>query len=332
MKHLYPHNFKLWITLFLFALLSACAPPKPGVYKDDQISSSKRADFHKLNDEALAQIKGGNLKEFQMMMSQDLIDRPGNDHLMELIGNRLADHPYKVLEEYYVVTPKKGQDSIPASGTGLNRHTLKFDINAREMYFAFLAPEKADSKFLITLAFAKLSYGWKITNMALGQYTNDGMTGPELYEQAKAEYGKKYLVSAENDMALAETSFSPSPLWVYADTAGSGKFYDDAVNEANKRYRYPIDLTQVSTAPRIIAVTTERDAEWTAPAIWYQTHYNLHGDTNKIKNENVEVQKAVAKLFPGIDKDNKYIKFVAFNEYPSSEKSVDRFEMFEKLK
>lgn len=340
MKHAYPYQFKLLtvLSLSVLFLLQACAPPKPGVYKDDQIPGGKRADFHKLNKDAFDEIKTNNLKIFEQMMSQELIDRPGNDHLMELIGNRLADHPYKVLEEYYVVRAGKGKpdtaahDSIPASGTDVNRHTIKYTARANEMYLAFLAPEKADSKFLITLVYAKLNYGWKITDMALGQYTCDGMTAPELYKLGKEEYSKKHLVNAVTDMAMAYKCFGPSPLWSYKDTTGAQAFADKVADEGDIKFSKPIDLTEVSSSPRIIAVTTERDGEWVAPSIWYLTHYNLHGDSTRLKKENLEVQKAVAKIFPGIQDTRGYIKFVAFNEKPTNDRSVDRFEMFERLK
>ena len=80
MKPLYP-KFKLVALACLVFLVQACGPPKPGVYKDDQISSGKRSEFHDLNTTALRYIKANSLKELQLMMSKEMIDDPGNERV-----------------------------------------------------------------------------------------------------------------------------------------------------------------------------------------------------------------------------------------------------------
>src|ERR1700740_3117664 len=116
MKPLTP-KFKLMALACLVLSLQACSPPKPGTYKNDEISSSKRSDFHDLNKTALGYIKANSLKELQLMMSKEMIDNPGNERLVELMGNRLTDNPYDIIEEYYVVGKHKAKDSLPATGT-----------------------------------------------------------------------------------------------------------------------------------------------------------------------------------------------------------------------
>src|ERR1700753_2903301 len=129
MKPIYP-KFKLLALACLVFCIQACSPPKPGVYKDDQISNGQRADLHELNKSALSSIKANKLKELQLMMSKDMIDNAGNEHMVELMSNRLTDNPYDVVEEYYVVGKHKAKDSLPATGTDVNRHSLKYDTSA----------------------------------------------------------------------------------------------------------------------------------------------------------------------------------------------------------
>ncbi len=329
MKPLYP-KFKLVAPLCLVFLIQACSPPKPGTYKNDEISSGKRSDFHNLNTTALKYIKANSLKELQLMMSKEMIDNSGNERQVERMSNRLTDNDYDLVEEYYVVAKHKGDDSVAASGTDVNRHKLKFNVAVQEMYFAFFAPKKSDNKYMISLVYSKLSYGWKITKLGLGEYTANGKTGPELAKLAKEEYDKKYLISAANNMQLALSCLNPSPVWEYADTAATDRFYDQVFKEAGKKNRYPIVLTQLPTRPMVLSVSMQRNDTWSAPNVWYMTHISIK-DTNEVKKENLEVRKQLSKLLPGIDKDNKYVTYTAFNEFPTASKSVDRFEMTDKL-
>jgi len=324
-------EFKLLALVCLVFSLQACSPPKPGVYKDDQISSGQRSDFHELNKTALNYIKANSLKELQLMMSKEMIDNPGNEHMVELMSNRLTDNPYDIVEEYYVVSKHKAKlnDSLPASGTDVNRHSLKYDTSATETYCVFLAPKQSDNKYLISLVYAKLSYGWKITQMDLAQYTANGKTGPELVQLAKEEYDKKYLVNAVNNMSLAMKCLNPSVVWEYPDTKATGDFYSQVLDEANKKVRYPLILSQLPTRPMVLSISMQRNDTWSAPAIWYMTHISIK-DTNEVKKENLQIRKALRKLLPGIDKDNKYVLYDAFNEFPTAARSVDRFEMMAK--
>lgn len=329
MKPLHP-EFKLVALACLVFSLQACSPPKPGTYKNDEISSGKRSDFHNLNTEALKYIKANSLKELQLMMSKELMDNPGNERQVELMSNRLTDNPYDIVEEYYVVGKHKAKDSLPATGTDVNRHALKYDTTAAETYYVFLAPKQSDNKYMISLVYSKLSYGWKITRMDLAEYTADGKTGPELVKLAKEEYAKKYLVNAVNNLALAMQCFNPSALWEYPDAKADGDFYTQAVNEANKKYRYPMTLAQLPTRPMILSISMQRNDTWSAPTIWYMTHISIK-DSNEVKKENMQIRKLLSKMLPGIDQDNKYVQYAAFNEFPTAAKSVDRFEMTQKL-
>jgi hypothetical protein len=327
MKHFHPYQLKLIAVLSILFCLQACKPPaKPGVYKDGEISSSQRSDLHDLNTTALKYLKANSLKELQLLMSKELISNPANEHLVDQMSNRLTDNPYDVLEEYYVVGKQKTKDSLPATGTDVNRHALKYDSLANEMYFVFLAPKKADSKYLISLSYAKLSYGWKLTHMALGQYTADGKTGPELVKLSKDEYDKKYLVNAVENMGLAIKCASPSPFWVYPDSVANSKFYNQVLDEANKKIHYPLTLTQLPTRPMVLSISMQRNDDWSAPAVWYMTHISIK-DTNEVKKENLQIRKVLSKMLPGIDHDNKYVLYDAFNEFPTAARSVDRYEM-----
>ena len=79
----------------------------------------------------------------------------------------------------------------------------------------------------------------------------------------------------------------------------------------------------------VISISMQRNDTWTAPEIWYMTHISIK-DTNEVKKENLQIRQQLSKMLPGIDHDNKYVIYDAFNEFPTAAKSVDRFEMTDK--
>ena len=66
---------------------------------------------------------------------------------------------------------------------------------------------------------------------------------------------------------------------------------------------------------------------WYIPA-WKDNQLFL----NSLKKENDEIKKVIGKLIPGIDQNKKYVYYDAFNEWPRSDRSVDRVDLIDKLK
>jgi hypothetical protein len=55
-------------------------------------------------------------------------------------------------------------------------------------------------------------------------------------------------------------------------------------------------------------------------------------NTTGLQKENDDIKKVIGKVIPGIDKDKKFVYYDAFNEWPRYDRSVDRYEMIDKLK
>jgi hypothetical protein len=332
MKTLAPRRFQALIVLSLAALFVSCAPPAPGIYKNDKIKSSKQSDFHELNTEAFGYLKKNSFKEIKLMFSRDLLTDAAMEHEVEVIGNDLTDYDYQLMDEYYIVSKDTAGGTVPIAGDDINRYGLKYpSAPSRERYFAFFLPKKSDNKSLITLAYTKYNYGWRISAMDVEPYTIDGKTGPELYEQGKEEYQKKYLIAAVNTMALAAAAYSPSSVWVYPKADSMATLNEKVGNEANDKYSYPLSLGGVPTAPQLLSISNVRNEKGTFPGIYYRTHYNI-SDTTDIKKENLLVQKYLSKIMPGIDRDVKYIYYSAYNKLPSTYESIDHFDMTEVVK
>jgi hypothetical protein len=332
MKTHSPNYFKVAALCCFALLLNACKPPAPGIYKNDKIASGQRSDFHDLNKEALTYLKGNKLKSVKLMMSKELMDETTTEQEVEVIGNDLTDNDYELADEYYVVTKDTSGGSLPIIGDDINRYGLKYpSMPAHERYFAFFLPKKGDNKQMITLMYAKLSYGWRIIDMDVESYTIDGKTGPELYQLGKEDYAHKYLVEAESVLSLAQACYTPSDIWQYPDADSLKNLSNKVMLESYNKYRFPFVLSGVSSGPRIERVYMLRNDHGTFPAVYYMTHYSI-ADTNAVKKENLSIQKALRQIMPGIGKDFKYILYSAYNKEPSSYDSIDHFDMTEQVK
>jgi hypothetical protein len=328
MKPINTYLIKLTGLLLLAITLQSCME-QPGTWKNDQIKAGKRDDFHELNDKVFKAIKANDLVAAKLFMSKEMIDNTYTRKLVELVGNGLTDNKYSLLDEYYVVNKFNDLDTIKAKSNATNSYSLYYSSAAREMYFAFYVSTNSVNRFIISTVYAKYSYGWKLNDLDIAPYTINGKTAPELYKLAKEEYDKKYLIAAVNNAALALTCVRPISIWQYPDEGDISDFNSKIINEANQKYKFPFLLNQLPTKPMILKVYNQKNDNGYFPMVYYMTHIKI-SDTTAVKNENIQIKKILYKAMPGIEKDTKYVFYEAFNKFPNSSESVDRFDMVDK--
>jgi hypothetical protein len=316
--------------LLIIVALQSCMNDKPGYWKNDQISSGKRSNFHELNNQLLASLKANDLKQLEFIESKELLANSYMPRQVDLMSNGLKKENYILLDEYYLINKYKRLDTIKELSKGVNSHKLLYNGTTREMYLAFFVSETAKNKWMITATYCKFDYGWKLNDIEYNMYTANGKTAPELFEQAKKKYLKNYLVDATNDMQLASSVLRPNEMWIYTNEDDISLFASRLIAEANGKYKFPLVLQQVPTHPRIFRVFNQELNGAYYPQIDYQSSIKL-ADTDALKKENENVKKAIGEVFPGLDKDRTHILYSIFNEMPSSNKSVDRFDINDKL-
>lgn len=328
MKTLHLNQIKITLILGLFLVFQSCVVT-PGSWKNEKISSGKREDFHQLNTEAFKYLKANDLKGLKSLLSKDLIDK-NNERQVELISNRLNDNVYNLLDEYYVVHKYKDTDTVRIKNGSINRYSLVYPYEATEMYLAYFIPAKTNNKYMISLVYGKLNYGWKIVKLDLEPYAINGKTGPELFNLAKDQNDHKQIQAALNNVTLAMTCFKPGAYWQYPDQVDASDFYVRVNQAVNEKYHYPLVLKQVSSGPMILRVYNKDLDDGTYPMVYYMTHFDLK-DTDAVKKENLQVRKVIGKLMPGLERNNKYILYSAFNRKPDGYTTVEHFDMMDKM-
>ncbi|WCT12519.1 hypothetical protein [Mucilaginibacter jinjuensis] len=314
--------------LLLVFVLQSCnlAPSKPGIWKNDKIEAGKREKFHELNDQLLKNIKAVDNSSIESMLSRTLLEsnykRP-----VELIGNHMKEGTYSLFNEYYMVNDVK-------DNTFKSPNTDSLDINysavAKEMYIAFLLPKEPENKYMITIVYGKFDYGWKVDKLEIAKYSENGKNTAELYQEARAQYAKGYLINSANDMAMAHNCGDPSEELNPLFDRNMHIFYQNLVIELNKRYTYPLVITGVSTRPQIFRVDNQDAKGGTYPAVCYLSLIDMK-DTAALKKENNEVKKVIGRIMPGIDKDKKYMLYNIYNEKPNLTSNAYSYDITVKL-
>jgi hypothetical protein len=327
-----PNLKTLFLLLLVAVSLQACIK-KPGIWSNSQISQGNLDDFHTMNAGLLEALKRNNTDSINSFLSKQMIEDVESLRKEELVSNALKSNNYSLLDEYYVIKDYAHTDStttIKPVHQGKNAYGISFSGAAGETYLALYLPKTGDNRSLICLEYYKYNYGWKLSSLDMGAYNINGKTAPELYEIAKAEYAKKYLVNAINTMQLADYCMSPCLVWQYPNEKEMSKFYSDLTDEGNKLYKFPFVVEKITTHPKIFNIANVSVDGTIYPTVYYISNIKV-SDTTGLKKENEQMRKILGDLVPGIDKDKSSLVYSAYNEMPSSTKVVKHFDMTEKF-
>jgi hypothetical protein len=312
-------------------LLQSCWKPS-GTWKNDQISSSYRSDFHDLDKQLLQALKADDNNQMQILESRELLNNGSVEKAVDVISNLYKKSDYELGDEYYVVNKHKTLDTILNNSKNINNYNLLYYNTSREMYIAFFMPKKnLDNQWMFVAVFSKLSYGWKLTMLDMGMYKVDGKTAPELCGMAQDEYKKHYLVNAANLIQLAYSIKRPVAIRAYSLEDTIEATYERIGEEASSKIKFPMVLNDVPTHPSIFNIFEGEFNDGYYPQVYYQSSIKL-SDTVALRKENNEIMKSLPKLLPGIDKDTPWLLFTAFNKKPNPTESVPRYEMDNRLK
>jgi hypothetical protein len=323
----------LFLTLIAITALQSChKPATPGIYQNYRVPDDQKKELHALNDQLMQGLKANQPRDLEGILSKEMLEDHNRFRQIELISNRLKEGEYSILDEFYIVNKATdtGAQKLNVTNRGTSNYVYSYEINSPEQYIVFFTPKSIPNQYLVTAEFCKLSYGWKLIKLDLGLYAINGKTAPELFKLAQNRYNNKCLAMATAIAQQASQCVNPSGTWQYEDTKAIDDFYSKAIDETNRRYEFPYTVTQVSTQPWIFRIFNKKTLQGYFPQIYYISHLRL-ADTNAVKKENVNLQKVIAKVVPGIDKDNKFIYYSAFKNMPDGSGTFDHFDMIEKL-
>ncbi len=313
------------LILLLTILLSyGCqAPPKEGVWKDKDIPAKLR----QLNTDLFKATKTDR-DDAELLCSKELLEAKNLKVQFDYVNKLRNENEYTLLKDYYIVN--KGGNDDDDILKAIEHPEIDYQPLAKEMYLAFFIPKQKQNKIMLTLVYAKYDIGWKVNQIAIGYYTQQGKTATQLFEIAKNDYAQGYLVNAINNIMLATNCLSGSAYLKAANGEEIKSFAQKIISEANSKIKYPLVLNNIKSKPTIFTISSNATEEGFTQYVYYLTRLKIT-DTAGLKQENEQVKLKLPAAFPGINKGKKTMFYSAMNQKPIVGKSIDHMDFEEKI-
>lgn len=324
---------------FLFtAFLQSCGGGK-GYKINDEINSDTRTTLAALNKKLVDGITTGNVAEVKALLSPDMIKRIGIqlDTVVLRCSKRYPAKDYEILDEYLSTDlTKKADDTVRSKHGNDNDYKIGYNVANEDVYTSVLLTKGLSINGLILAVYGKYGNDWKINLLQMGDYNIVGKNALDYYKQAKDFYANGNLVDATDMMIITSQLVSPGGTYFSYNKEDEMKiFFSKVIDEANATYRLPIIVNMVKTKPEVFSmspqVVEETAYQGVFPIIRYKSSIKL-ADTVSLKAENKALQQNIGSLFKGIDQNNQYIIYQAYNDIPTGKVDNKHYGFIQKLR
>jgi hypothetical protein len=319
-------SYSLLITL-IFLMGCESAPVNPGVWKDKEIPADKAEKLRQMTTDLFKAIKRDR-DEAELLFSKEYLQQKNIKVQFDYVNKLRSEDEYVLLKDYYIVNEGGINDNDVLKG--IDNPEVDYQPLAKEMYLAFFIPKQKQNKIMLTLVYAKYDIGWKVNEIAIGYYTQQGKTATQLFEIAKNNYAQGYLVNAINNIMLAANCRSGSAYLKAANGEDIQSFSKKIIDEANSKINYPVVLNNIKSKPAIFTISSNSTEEGFTQYVYYLTKLKIT-DTAGLKKENEQVKLQLPAAFPGINKGKKTMFYSAMNQKPIVGKSIDHMDFEEKI-
>ncbi len=296
---------------------------------NDNIPLKVKNEIKSCNDSILAAIAENNSQKLKYFFSDKLIKQIGSDLDSVAIRMHEALHStsYSVFDECFVKSSiDTVRDTIYKKDNGNHAYKINFDADASETYVSLLLHEVEDGQLLITCIYGHYGDRWKLNVLRVGRYSYFGNTAIDIYNEAKSKYEKGDIIDAASLISLIRKPIAPAFQFFQYDKDNEMKeFTRKLLNEADTVFRFPNLIAELKSEPTIYNIHPLPMKEGIFPVITYGTKINIL-DTSAVKKENDALQKITGQLFPGIEKNNKFIFFQAYQQTTEGLKSSSHLE------
>ncbi|HWZ36481.1 MAG TPA: hypothetical protein VNW51_09995 [Mucilaginibacter sp.] len=328
----------LFAALLTTAMFQGCKS-KGGAKVNDEINSDTRAKIAELNKKLFNGITTDNVNAVRALLSPDLIKKNGSelDMVIDRCSKRYPAKDFEILDEYLSSGLKKSDNDTVRSARGNdNDYTIGFQAMNDEMYTSLLITKGLTVNGAILAVYGKYGNDWKINILQMGDYSIAGKNAVDYYKEAQALYSKGNLADATDMIIITSQLVSPAGNYFsYKNESDMRILFSKVVDEANATFRLPIVISQVKTAPQIFQmspqVVEEVGHQGVFPLIKYKSGIKLT-DTVALKAENQALQQSIGAIFKGIDQNNQYILYQAYNETSEGKAEAKHYGFIQKLR
>lgn len=308
------------------AFLIACSVR--GTNWNEHIDSESREQIKKLNEKAIEAFSESNTQKLKELFSDELNQKASVelDTFVKMVHEEMITKEYALLDEYLTTNSRKGNIVTVFKGiSGEDDYKISYEAVNKDSYVSILVLGKKERRILLTFIYGKEGNEWKINVLRIGEYSFFEKNAIDFYKLAKINYEKGNLIDAANYMGLSKKIVLPAENYFhYQKEAEMNKFSEKLFLEANAKFPLPMKVNEIESHPQIYNIRAKVVTEGIYPSVSYITKIDLK-DSIALKKENAELKKIIGTLFPGIDKEKKYILFKAYNDMPNGTIPVENY-------
>jgi len=300
---------QILLLIVLTILIQSCKTGTTTTTSNDDIPDHIKNEINELDHKFLKAISEKDIVTFKAIASESLLEknRDNLDRMIQQLSERIKTSEYRTIDQYHVQN----------STSGL-ANTVMSEISGAKDYII---------EFLCTNIYGKYPDGWRLNIAHIGDYTVNGKNAPQLYQQAKKEYEKGFLMDAVNNMFLNSGVISPGgKVLKYQKEDEMKAFYERILQELNETFNFPMTISEIDSNPQILNIYPKETDEGYFPMVEYFTKIDLK-DTVRTKIENSAIHELIGDKFKGLNEDKKYVFYTALNGIPDGKTlvSVYRF-------
>lgn len=316
--------------LILFAsVFMSCNTIVTGIRKNENINPEVRSEIKKLDELVMQKIFAADSNGLMSLCSEKTlaVSRKDIGILIRTLNQKIHKNNFTAFNNYHSVNAvPNGTVFIPVDLSSAGGYTLRYTSATKESCLSqYLVSDSISSDFMLTIFYTQGKDKWEISLIQFYLYRICGKTAPELLADAKSSYANNNLVDAVNYATLTQYIARPGEnAWIYAHEEDMRTFYNKVYEEAKQRFDFPIALPEIKTAPKIIGFSPKPTDIGILPLISYQSTVPL-ADTNALKEEYRAIRAESVNIFEGLNRDNKFVCYKAFNELPGDKKEVPVF-------
>lgn len=322
-------KFFATLLILLSSVFMSCHTTVIGVRKNENINPELRSEIKKLDELIMQKIFAADSNGLIGLCSEKMlaVSRKEAGLLIRTLNQYVHKNNFIEFNNYHSVNAiANGSVLIPVDLSAPGGYTLRYTSATKESYLSqYIVSDSISSDFLLTIFYTQGKEKWEISLIQFYQYRICGKTAPQLLADAQSSYANNNLVDAVNYATLTQYIARPGEnAWIYAHEEDMKTFYTKVYEEAKQRFDFPIALPEIKTAPKIIGVSPKPTDIGILPLISYQSTIPL-ADTNALKEEYRAIRAESVNIFEGLNRDNKFVCYKAYNELPDGKKEVPIF-------
>ena len=295
------------------------------MWQNNLINKSLITEINNLNSKFFSDIKSLKIEDIKATLAPELQKTLGLNlsGMVDQMTGILNKDSLSKLDEFYICNPEANAiNTLSSNSIKDSDYTLKYKSINKETYVCLFLSSGTPTRVLITIVYGKYKNEWKINILNFGQYSLFGKNAPEYYQIAQYYLNQNELYNAFEKINACMICLHPSKnIFQYKVEPSILELNNLITTKIKETYQFPIVISEIPSKPKIFEIYPYSIPEGFYPMVQYLSTIQIT-DTIALAKENQAIQNILPGLFPGINRDKKYIFYSAYNEFPEPHKET----------